>query len=239
MAKIVRFKESKKLAANLFGNEYITEDGKFVTLENDDAVTFARNVPEEVRVRFNDIEKAYKKRRKAEEKRKNVMEKLRNEVINSIAEEETAIKALLYAQNILAHETFVHEFEKALPRFLKDEMFEKGFTVETRPYGVSYDDNSVYICRSKQLSKYNKNVPYAYEEYDGNFMLCDDAEDDDAYKRDVKKNSKKLSVKAKVQEGLETGDKFSIWYYGVYEIPIKEKKTAEYAARLAKEFAKH
>ncbi|MFR7477090.1 hypothetical protein, partial [Frisingicoccus sp.] len=65
----------------------------------------------------------------------------------------------------------------------------------------------------------------------------DDAETDAAYIQDVKKNSKKLSVKANLVEGLETGDKFSIWYYGAYEIPIKEKKTAEYAKRLAKEFS--
>lgn len=81
-------------------------------------------------------------------------------------------------------------------------------------------------------------IPYAYEEYDGNWMMCDEAEEMEAYKKDIKKNEKLLPVSIPINSYMWTGDKFSTWYSGVYEIAIEGDMTKEYAKELAKKFAK-
>ncbi len=238
MAKIIRLKESKKLAVNMSGNLYMTEEGEFILVDKGETeFTTARNVPAELRKKFDAVAKAHKQSISAEKKKEKILAELAEEVRSAHDAENAAIKELFKCQSLLSHADFLLEFEKALPESLKAEMSAKGFSIEEYPYGIAYDSNSIYICRSKLIRKYDKSVPYAYDEYDGSFVMFDDAETDAAYIQDVKKNSKKLSVKANLVEGLETGDKFSIWYYGAYEIPIKEKKTAEYAKRLAKEFS--
>ena len=79
---------------------------------------------------------------------------------------------------------------------------------------------------------------YAYEEYDGNWMMCDEAEEMEAYKKDIKKNEKTLPVSMPINSYMWTGDKFSTWYSGVYEIAIEDDMTKEYAKELAKKFAR-
>ena len=85
---------------------------------------------------------------------------------------------------------------------------------------------------------FNKSIPYAYEEYDGNWMMCDEAEEMEAYKKDIKKNEKLLPVSMPINSYMWTGDKFSTWYSGVYEIAIEDDMTKEYAKELAKKFAR-
>ena len=91
-------------------------------------------------------------------------------------------------------------------------------------------------CAEKD--EYNKSIPYAYEEYDGNWMMCDEAEEMEAYKKDIKKNEKLLPVSMPINSYMWTGDKFSTWYSGVYEIAIEDDMTKEYAKELAKKFAR-
>lgn len=69
-------------------------------------------------------------------------------------------------------------------------------------------------------------------------MMCDEAEEMEAYKKDIKKNEKLLPVSIPINSYMWTGDKFSTWYSGVYEIAIEGDMTKEYAKELAKKFAK-
>ena len=113
-----------------------------------------------------------------------------------------------------------------------------GYSAGSTPYNLGYDDNHIYIIRNVIVYKYNKNIPYAYEEYDGNWMMCDEAEEMEAYKKDIKKNEKLLPVSMPINSYMWTGDKFSTWYSGVYEIAIEGDMTKEYAEELAKKFAR-
>lgn len=92
--------------------------------------------------------------------------------------------------------------------------------------------------RNVELYKYNKKISYCYEEYDGSWYLCDEAKEMEAYKKDIKKNEKTLPVSMPINSYMWTGDKFSTWYSGVYEIAIEDDMTKEYAKDLAKKFAK-
>lgn len=49
---------------------------------------------------------------------------------------------------------------------------------------------------------------------------------------------KKVEDKRAINSYMWTGDKFSTWYSGVYEIAIEDDMTKEYAKDLAKKFAK-
>ena len=60
----------------------------------------------------------------------------------------------------------------------------------------------------------------------------------EAYKKDIKKNEKLLPVSMPINSYMWTGDKFSTWYSGVYEIAIEDDMTKEYAKELAKKFAR-
>lgn len=55
-----------------------------------------------------------------------------------------------------------------------------------------------------EKDKYNKSIPYAYEEYDGNWMMCDEAEEMEAYKKDIKKNEKLLPVSMPINSYMWT-----------------------------------
>ena len=117
-------------------------------------------------------------------------------------------------------------------------MKQYGYSAGSTPYALGYDDNHIYIIRNVIAYKYNKSIPYAYEEYDGNWMMCDEAEEMEAYKKDIKKNEKTLPVSMPINSYMWTGDKFSTWYSGVYEIAIEDDMTKEYAKELAKKFAR-
>ena len=49
---------------------------------------------------------------------------------------------------------------------------------------------------------------------------------------------KLLPVSMPINSYMWTGDKFSTWYSGVYEIAIEGDMTKEYAEELAKKFAR-
>lgn len=57
-------------------------------------------------------------------------------------------------------------------------------------------------------------------------------------KKTSKKNEKLLPVSMPINSYMWTGDKFSTWYSGVYEIAIEDDMTKEYAKELAKKFAR-
>ena len=148
-----------------------------------------------------------------------------------------AFKALREAQGVIIYKEFAEIFYNALPSGIKNEMARLKYNIGS-PYAYGYDDKHLYVVRNIEMYKYEKRVPYAYEEYDGTWMLCDDAEEMDAYKKDVEKYEKPLPVKMPVHSYLWTGDKFTTWYSGVYALEIKERMTEEYAKELAKKFAK-
>ena len=159
--------------------------------------------------------------------------------LNKLEKDECAImKELRDAKGVISKNEFVEAFYEALPDRVKDAMKRYGYSAGSTPYNLGYDDNHIYIIRNVIVYKYNKNIPYAYEEYDGNWMMCDEAEEMEAYKKDMKKNEKLLPVSMPINSYMWTGDKFSTWYSGVYEIAIEDDMTKEYAEELAKKFAR-
>ena len=159
--------------------------------------------------------------------------------LNELEKDECAImKELRDAKGIISRDEFVDAFYEALPDRVKNAMKQYGYSAGSTPYNLGYDDSHIYIIRNVIVYKYNKNIPYAYEEYDGNWMMCDEAEEMEAYKKDIKKNEKLLPVSMPINSYMWTGDKFSTWYSGVYEIAIEGDMTKEYAKELAKKFAR-
>lgn len=197
-----------------------------------------RNVPPALRIALEHLAKNHTARKKVEDKRTKFLKEIRQQ-LNELEKDECAImKELRDAKGVISKNEFVEAFYEALPDRVKDAMKRYGYSAGSTPYNLGYDDNHIYIIRNVIVYKYNKNIPYAYEEYDGNWMMCDEAEEMEAYKKDIKKNEKLLPVSIPINSYMWTGDKFSTWYSGVYEIAIEDDMTKEYAEELAKKFAR-
>lgn len=240
MAKIVKITVYGQTlyAMQMPENVYIDENGvKYFHLTKENCKN-TRNVPPKIRVAFEHLEKIYARQKKLETKRKKMMQEMDAQIRALENEESAALKELREAQGVMDIKEFIDTFYEALPANIKFGMQKYGYEVGETPLCYGYDDAHFYIVRNIEVYKYNKNIPYAYEEYDGQWCLCDEAEEMEAYKNDVKRNERKLPVSASINSYLWTGDKFSTWYSGVYEIELKEKLTEGYAKDLARQFSK-
>lgn len=240
MAKIVKITTlsgDTVLAVNIQGDFYIDEKGikHMISKEN---CSRTRNVPPEVRQAMDNIASICLKRIKLEEKQKKVLEQLKNDKNALDNEVNDAFKALREAQGVISYKEFAEIFYNALPSDIKNKMGRLKYKIGGFPDAYGYDDNHLYIDRTVMMYKQEKRIPYAYIEYDGTWMLYDDAEDMEAYKKDIERYEKPLPVKMPIHSHIWTGDKFSTWYSGIYAIEIKERMTEEYAKELAKKFAK-
>ena len=240
MAKIIKLKAYDKMvyAVQVENNLYIDELGvKHLSPSPDDCKN-TRNVPPALRTAFEHLAKNHTARKKVEDKRAKFLKEI-SQQLHKLDEDECAImEELLDAKGVISRDEFVDAFYEALPGRVKDAMKQYGYSAGDTPYNFGYDDNHIYIIRNVMVSKYDKNIPYAYEEYDGSWGMCDEAEEMEAYKKDIKKNEKPLPVSMPINSYMWTGDKFSTWYSGVYEIAIKGDMTKEYAKDLAKKFAR-
>ena len=213
MAKIIKLKAYDKMvyAVQVEDNLYIDELGVKHLSPSPENCKNTRNVPPALRTALKDL-------------------------YDYVRLED--MKELRDAKGIISRDEFIDAFYEALPNRVKDAMKQYGYSAGSTPYALGYDDNHIYIIRNVIAYKYNKSIPYAYEEYDGNWMMCDEAEEMEAYKKDIKKNEKLLPVSMPINSYMWTGDKFSTWYSGVYEIAIEDDMTKEYAKELAKKFAR-
>lgn len=240
MAKIIKLKAYDKMvyAVQVEDNLYIDELGVKHLSPSPENCKNTRNVPTALRTALEHLAKNHTARKKVEDKRTKFLKEI-SQQLNELEKDECAImKELREAKGVISRDEFVDAFCEALPDKVKDAMKQYGYSVGSTPYALGYDDNHIYIIRNVIAYKYNKNIPYAYEEYDGNWMMCDEAEEMEAYKKDIKKNEKPLPVSMPINSYMWTGDKFSTWYSGVYEIAIEDDMTKEYAKELAKKFAK-
>lgn len=220
MAKIIKLKAYDKMvyAVQVEDNLYIDELGVKHLSPSPENCKNTRNVPPALRTALEHLAKNHTARKKVEDKRTKFLKEI-SQQLNELEKDECAIM-------------------KELPNRVKDAMKQYGYSAGSTPYALGYDDNHIYIIRNVIAYKYNKSIPYAYEEYDGNWMMCDEAEEMEAYKKDIKKNEKLLPVSMPINSYMWTGDKFSTWYSGVYEIAIEDDMTKEYAKELAKKFAR-
>lgn len=150
----------------------------------------------------------------------------------------TIMKELREAKGVISRDEFVDAFYEALPDRVKDAMKQYGYSVGSTPYALGYDDQS-YLTHQKLIAyKYNKSIPYAYEEYDGNWICVTRLKRWKHTKKTSKRTKNCIPVSIPINSYMWTGDKFSTWYSGVYEIAIEGDMTKEYAKELAKKFAK-
>ena len=236
MAKIIKLNVYEKTvyAVQVEENLYIDELGVKHLSPSPENCKNTRNVPPALRTALEHLAKNHTARKKVEDKRTKFLKEI-SQQLNELEKDECAImKELRDAKGIISRDEFVDAFFEALPDRVKDAMKQYGYSAGSTPYNLGYDDNHIYIIRNVIVYKYNKNIPYAYEEYDGNWMMCDEAEEMEAYKKDIKKNEKLLPVSMPINSYMWTGDKFSTWYSGVYEIAIEDDMTKEYAKELAK-----
>lgn len=242
MAKIIKIKLKAycemTYAVQVEDDLYIDELGVKHLSPSPENCKNTRNVPPALRAAFEHLAKNHAARKKVEDKRDKFLKEISQQLRELDANECTIMKELRDARGVISRDEFVDAFYEALPDRVKDAMKQYGYSVRGVPYAYGYDDNHIYVIRNVMVYKYNKNVPYAYEEYDGNWMMCDEAEEMEAYKKDIKRNEKLLPVSAPINSYMWTGDKFSTWYSGVYRIAIEGDMTKEYAEELAKKFAK-
>lgn len=193
----------------------------------------ARNVSPEARAGLAAMKKAYMKQLKLQTELQKVSSELKSKIIEAQKEQINLSKAVREKLGILTFEEFEYEFRRALPPKLAERMDNAEFYVK-EPLGIGYDENSLYISKSKMLHKYFRNASFLYEEYDGTVFMTDNAEQDKNYKKILKENSCRLDLKkCKFFECLSMGDKDSLWYTACYEIPLKKELTKEYARELA------
>lgn len=242
----IQLTKTKSVAAVEIGkNEYVDADG--VTYKNidSDLISDANDVSEEEKHTFKYLSSLYDGIAGLEEQKHAIDAKIaasKKEIKkqkDALDEEEKLVfKELRDVQGVVSRSEFVQAFYDALPDEVKSAMQRLNFSIGDTPYDMCYNDDNIYIIRNVELYKYNKKIPYCYEEYDGNWFLCDEAEEMEAYKKDVKKAEKTLPVQMLIHSYLWTGEKFSTWYSGVYEIDVSERMTITYAKELAKKFAK-
>lgn len=240
MAKIIKLKVFDKViyAVQVEDNLYIDEIGVKHLSPAPENCENTRNVPPALRAAFEHLAKNHAARKKVENKRAKFIKEISHQ-LHELEEDECAImKELRNAKGIISRDKFIDTFYEALPDRVKEAMKQYGYSAGSTPYAFGYDDDHIYIVRNVIAYKYNKSIPYAYEEHDGNWVMCDEAEEMESYKKDIKKNEKPLPVSIPIHSYMWTGDKFSTWYSGVYEIAIEEDMTKEYAEELAKKFAK-
>lgn len=240
MAKIVKINTNtgKEVLAVHLGNGFYVDENGVRHMPSEEAVRGTRNIPANVRAAFEHAENLYKRYNKLEAKKDKLLTEIKKQKDALDEEEKLVFKELRDAQGVLSRSEFVQAFYDALSVEVKTAMQRMGFSIGDTPYSMCYNDDNIYIIRNVELYKYNKKIPYCYEEYDGSWFLCDEAEGMEAYKKDVKKAEKTLPVQMLIHSYLWTGEKFSTWYSGVYEIEVSERMTITYAKELAKKFAK-
>ena len=239
MAKIIKIKVFDKVvyAVQVEDNLYIDELGVKHLSPAPENCKNTRNVPTALRTAFEHLAKNHAARKKVEDKRAKFLKEISQQMHKLEVDECAIMKELRDAKGVISRDEFVDAFYEALPDRVKDAMKQYGYSAGSIPYAYGCDDDHIYIVRNVIAYKYNKSIPYAYEEYDGNWVLCDEAKEMEAYKKDIKKNEKPLPVSMPIYSYMWTGDKFSTWYSGLYEIAIEGDMTKEYAKELAKKFA--
>lgn len=235
--KIDTYYGGEVLAVRIGENCYIDENCIKHRGVSKDRVKRTRNVPAEVRTAFEHVESLYKRYDKLDAKKAKLLEEISRQEKALDEEERQVFKELRDAQGVMSLDEFVEAFHEALPDKIKEEMDKYNFHITSQPLGIAYQDDNIYIERNVVVRKYDRNTPYCYEEYDGSWFMLDNAKNIATYHEDIKKCEKRLSVFDEISSELWTGDKYSVWYSGVYTIPINEKKTKEYAKKLAKIFA--
>lgn len=240
MAKIVKINTNtgKEVLAVHLGNGFYVDENGVRHMPSEEAVRGTRNIPANVRAAFEHAENLYKRYNKLEAKKDKLLTEIKKQKDALDEEEKLVFKELRDAQGVLSRSEFVQAFYDALSVEVKTAMQRMGFSIGDTPYSMCYNDDNIYIIRNIELYKQYKRVPYCYEEYDGSWFLCDEAEEMDAYKKDIKRTEKVLPVQMPIHSYLWTGDRFSTWYSGVYEIEVSERMTITYAKELAKKFAK-
>ena len=226
--KIVRLPDYNKiLAVDLKDGSYLTENGQ--VYKNVTSTTGTRNISPEVKTLLLGMASLHLRNQEIDDE----ISKMTAEKTKNICSMRQFAIDLVHAQGILTYSEFEEAFLNALPDNVVEAMDEYGYSIDT-PTGMCYQDGYMYISRTECLSKYNRNVSFAYEEYDGELVLYDNAEKDKNSQKLIKANSKPLPVKSGMKECLFTGDKYSIWYSACYEIKIDKPLTKEYAESLAK-----
>ena len=188
MAKIIKLKAYDKMvyAVQVEDNLYIDELGVKHLSPSPENCKNTRNVPPALRTAFEHLAKNHAARKKVEDKRAKFLKEISQQMHELETDECTIMKELREAKGVISRDEFVDAFYEALPDRVKDAMKQYGYSVGSTPYALGYDDNHIYIIRNVIAYKYNKSIPYAYEEYDGNWMMCDEAEEMEAYKKDIK-----------------------------------------------------
>lgn len=223
------------LAISVGENEYLDENGD--TYKTNE-VSRTRNISPEVREAFENLKKAYLEEKKLRDKFEKIQEEYRTNITLAMQKEKEAIQELRMVRGKLSWNEFAKAFVNALPCSMKNEMELYGYSVST-PYGISYDDNHMYISRSQIIQKYFRKASLVYEEYDGCILMADKAETYPEYQKYLKEHSRPLhGIKPAIKECLYMGDKDSLCYSGTYELQLTEPLTKEYAEKLAKKFVK-
>ena len=240
MAKIIKLKAHDKMvyAVQVEDNLYIDEIGVKHLSPAPENCKNTRNVPPALRTAFEHLAKNHAAKKKVKDKRIKFLNEISRQLHELETDKDLAMKEIRDAKGVISKDEFVSAFYEALSDRVKNAMNYYGYSVGNTPYAMGYDSNHIYIIRNVIAYKYARNIPYAYEEYDGSWVLCDKAEKMEAYKKDIKKNEKPLPVSIPINSYMWTGDKFSTWYSGVYEIAIEGDMTKEYAEELAKKFTK-
>lgn len=225
------------LAVSIGDGNYIDEYGD--VFASSEKYKVARNIPKEARDGFNEALAAYKRREKLSNKLEALQkeyEKKLDDCWNDILIATGKVRKVL---GVITRKEFERVFYDSLPDELKADMDRKGYRVWT-PTGICYDDEHLYISRSKVAERFSRKAypSYIYKEYGGYMFLVDDAENMDSYKKALKKHSCHLSVSMDPIEVLDPGDKCSIWYHSTYAIPLEKPLTEEYAKELAAKFAR-
>ena len=173
MAKIIKLNvyEKNVYAVQVEDNLYIDELGVKHLSPSPENCKNTRNVPPALRTALEHLAKNHTARKKVEDKRTKFLKEIRQQ-LNELEKDECAImKELRDAKGVISKNEFVEAFYEALPDRVKDAMKRYGYSAGSTPYNLGYDDNHIYIIRNVIVYKYNKNIPYAYEEYDGNWMI--------------------------------------------------------------------
>lgn len=179
MAKIIKLNVYEKTvyAVQVEDNLYIDELGVKHLSPFQENCKNTRNVPPALRTAFEHLAKNHTARKKVEGKRAKFLKEITQQLAELEKDECAIMKELRDAKGVISRDEFIDAFYEALPDRVKDSMKQYGYSVGNTPYAFGYDDNHIYIIRNVELYKYNKKIPYCYEEYDGSWYLCDEAKE--------------------------------------------------------------
>lgn len=235
------YKGQYKLKNSLFTNiNGIYTKNRYGDLVNNVKISATRNVPEDIREVMENAGTSAIKMLQMEEKFNRIKDEYTEKIKAELENVTNMPEKIRASKGTLSKQEFIDCFTKNLSskvKYAMENSVQRGYSGEDGNWEINIYSNNLTLRREVWIDKW-ATPSFTYLEYDDTRQISSDAEKNPEYQSYMRKYSKHLPVKEKIEEYLSLGDKNSLEYYGEYTIKLNPKceLTKEYAAEIANKF---